>query len=147
MMIVPSTSNISAGVQRSLNNPRPSLSGPLLMLVARFSFAVAIQAVLAGVFLLRGDATPWLSAAPWWTVYGTLIDIGCLLALTYWMRREPGRLSDLVGMQPARLGRDFLVGLAYAAGILPFAILGGFLGTAVIYGCAPGPIPLRPLPP
>ena len=57
MMIVPSTSNISAGVQRSLNNPRPSLSGPLLMLVARFSFAVAIQAVLAGVFLLRGDAT------------------------------------------------------------------------------------------
>src|SRR5882672_9358136 len=116
------------------------------MLVARFGFAVAIQAVLAGVFLLRGDATPWLSAAPWWTVYGTLIDIGCLLALTYWMRREPGRLSDLVGMQPARLGRDFLVGLAYAAGILPFAILGGFLGTAVIYGSAPGPIPIGPLP-
>jgi hypothetical protein len=57
-----------------------------------------------------------------------------------WMRREGGRLSDLVGIQPARFGgRDFLIGLAYAAGILPFAMLGGFLGTALIYGSAPGP--------
>jgi hypothetical protein len=38
-------------------------------------------------------------------------------------------------------GRDFLIGLAYAAGILPFAMLGGFLGTALIYGSVPGPIP------
>ena len=54
------------------------------------------------------------------------------------MRRERGRLSDLVGIQPAQVGRDFLIGLAYAAGILPFAMLGGFLGTALIYGSAPG---------
>ena len=45
-----------------------------------------------------------------------------------------------------RLGRDFLIGLAYAAGILPFAMLGGLLGTALIYGSAPGPIPIGPLP-
>jgi membrane protease YdiL (CAAX protease family) len=95
---------------------------------------------------LRGEATPWLGAAPWWTVYGTLIDIGCLLALTYCMRRERARLMDFVGMQPYRLGRNFLIGLAYAAGIRPFAILGGFLGTALIYGSVPGPIPIGPLP-
>jgi uncharacterized protein len=146
MMIAPSTSNTNAGVQRSLNNRRPSWTGPLLMLGARLVFALAVQAVVAWVFFLRGEATPWLSAAPWWTVYGTLIDIGCLLALTYWMRRERGRLSDLVGIQPARLGRDFLIGLVYAAGILPFAMLGGFLGTTLIYGSAPGPIPIGPLP-
>jgi membrane protease YdiL (CAAX protease family) len=118
----------------------------ITLLWARLGFAVAVQAIVAWVFFLRGVATPWLSTAPWWTVYSTLIDIGCLLALTYWMRRERGRLSDLVGTQPARLGRDFLIGLAYAAGILPLAILGGFLGTALIYGAAPGPIPIGPLP-
>ena len=62
------------------------------------------------------------------------------------MRRERARLLDLVGIQPARLGRDFLIGLAFVAGILPFAMLGGFLGTALIYGSTPGPIPIGPLP-
>jgi membrane protease YdiL (CAAX protease family) len=62
------------------------------------------------------------------------------------MRQDRGHLADLVGIQPAQLGRDFLVGLAYAAGILPFAVFGGFLGTALIYGSAPGPIPIGPLP-
>jgi membrane protease YdiL (CAAX protease family) len=146
MMIAASTSNTNAGVQRSLNNSRPAWTGPLLMLGARLGFAFAVQAAVAWVFFLRGEATPWLSAAPWWTVYGTLVDIGCLLALTYWLRQERGRLSDLVGIQPARLGRDFLIGLVYAAGILPFAMLGGFLGTTLIYGSAPGPIPIGPLP-
>lgn len=116
------------------------------MLAARLGFAVAAQAVVACLFLLRRKPTPWMTAAPWWTVYGTLIDIGCLLALTYWMRRERGRLSDLVGLQRSRLARDTLIGFAYAAGILPFAILGGSLGTMLIYGSSPGPIPIGPLP-
>jgi membrane protease YdiL (CAAX protease family) len=116
------------------------------MLSARLGFAVAAQAVVACVFFLRGKSTPWMSAAPWWTVYGTLVDIGCLLALRYWMRQERGHLSSLVGMQPSRLRRDILIGFAYAAGILPFAILGGFLGTALIYGAQPVPVPIGPLP-
>jgi uncharacterized protein len=146
MMIAPSTSNTNADVLRSSNNGRPSWSGPLMMLGARIGFAVVAQAAVAWAFFLRGESTPWLSAAPWWTGYGTLIDLGCLLALTYWMRRERLRMSDLVGMQPPGLGRDFLIGLAYAALILPFAMLGGFLGTTLIYGSAPGPMPIGPLP-
>jgi uncharacterized protein len=116
------------------------------MLIARPAFAIAAQAVAAGVFYFRGEAKPWLNAAPWWTVYGTWIDIGCLLALTYLMRRERGNLCDLVGLQPERLRRDILLGLAYALGILPFGILGGFIGTALIYGSSPAPIPIGPLP-
>jgi len=116
------------------------------MLIARPAFAIAAQAAVAGVFYFRGDAKPWLSAAPWWTVYGTLIDVGCLLALTYLMRRERGDLCELVGLQPGRLRRDILLGLAYALGILPFGLLGGFIGTVLIYGSAPAPIPIGPLP-
>ncbi len=101
------------------------------MTSARLAFAIAAQATVAFVFLIRGKAKPWLLAAPWWTVYGTLIDIGCLLALTYLMRQEGGRLLDLVGVQATRFRRDLLMGLAYAAGILPFGILGGFIASAL----------------
>lgn len=145
-MSAPTTTSISVRVQRSWNQGRRSWEGPLLMLGARLGFAVVAQALVACIFLLRGKSAPWMSAAPWWTVYGTLIDIGCMLALTYWIRREGGRLSSLVGMHPTRLRRDILVGFAYTAGILPIAILGGFLGTILIYGPASGPVPIGPLP-
>jgi membrane protease YdiL (CAAX protease family) len=138
--------NTQADAQHRPNNKHMSWAGPLLMLIARPAFAIAAQAAVAGVFYLRGEAKPWLSAAPWWTVYGTLIDIGCLLALTYFMRRERGNLRDLFGLQPGRLRRDTLLGLVYALGILPFGILGGFIGTVLIYGSAPAPIPIGPLP-
>jgi membrane protease YdiL (CAAX protease family) len=138
--------NIQVDAQHRANNGRLSWAGPLLMLIARPAFALAAQAVVAGVFYFRGEVKPWLSAAPWWTVYGTLIDIGCLLALTYLMRQERGDLRDLVGLQPERLRRDILLGLAYALGILPFGILGGFIGTVLIYGSAQAPIPIGPLP-
>jgi membrane protease YdiL (CAAX protease family) len=135
-----------AHLQHRPNDKRLSWVGPLLMLVARPAFAIAAQAAVAGVFYFRGEAKPWLRAAPWWTVYGTLIDIGCLLALTYLMRRERGALRELVGLQPGRLRRDILLGLAYALGILPFGILGGFIGTVLIYGSAAAPTPIGPLP-
>jgi len=52
MMIAPTVSNTNAGVQSSLNNRPPSWSGPLLMLGTRLGFAVAVQAVVAGVFFI-----------------------------------------------------------------------------------------------
>jgi membrane protease YdiL (CAAX protease family) len=68
------------------------------------------------------------------------------LALTYLMRLERGNIRDLVGLQPERLRRDILLGLAYELGILPFGILGGFIGTVFIHGSAQAPIPVGPLP-
>jgi hypothetical protein len=70
---------IQVDAQHRPNNGRLSWAGPLLMLIARPAFAIAAQAAVAGVFYFRGEAKPWPSAAPWWTVYGTLIDIGCRL--------------------------------------------------------------------
>jgi membrane protease YdiL (CAAX protease family) len=132
--------------QHRTNNKRLTWTGPLLMMIARPGFAIAAQAAVAAVFHFRGRAKPWVSAAPWWIVYGTLIDVGCLFALTRLMRREGGTLYELVGLQPGRLRRDILLGLAYALGILPFGILGGIIGTALIYGSAPAPVPMGPLP-
>jgi len=50
--------------------------GPLLMLLARLLLALLFQALLAGMFALRGHPRPWEAAAPWFTVYGSRIDAG-----------------------------------------------------------------------
>lgn len=55
---------------------------PFTMIFARLSLAVMFQALTAGVLWLQGAALPW-QAAPWWTVYGSLIDGICLAALWY----------------------------------------------------------------
>jgi hypothetical protein len=44
-------------------------------------------------------------------VYGTLIDVGCVLLLWRLTRREGIGLLDLVGFQRSRLFRDVLLGL------------------------------------
>src|SRR5262245_13919993 len=85
---------------------------PLLMLFARSACAVVAQALVAAIFALRSSPQPWRDAAPWLPVYGTLIDAGCLALLWRFTRREGIRLSDLLGVERGRLGRDVLLGLA-----------------------------------
>jgi hypothetical protein len=46
------------------------------MLLARLLLALLFQALLAGMFALRGHPRPWEAAAPGFTVYGSLIDAG-----------------------------------------------------------------------
>jgi membrane protease YdiL (CAAX protease family) len=57
-------------------------------------------------------------------VYGTLIDIGCLVLLGRLTRRENIRLVDLAGFERSRLSRDTLLGIALVPVSLIF-ILGG----------------------
>ena len=140
--------NIQLDAQRRPDNGHLSWAGPLLMLIARPAFAIAAQAAV-GVFHFRGEAKPWLSAAPWWTVYGTLIDIGCLLALTYLMRQEtrerwstrPRRLTTRALKARHSAWTSLWLGI-----LLPFGILGGFIGTVLLYRSAPAPMPVGPLP-
>jgi hypothetical protein len=98
--------------------------GPALLLFARPAFGVAAQAVVAGIYAMRGSATAWHDAEPWLPVYGTLIDAGCLTLLWHFTRREGMRLFDLIGFERKRLVRDVLIGLA----IIPVALVLIFAG-------------------
>jgi hypothetical protein len=108
--------------------------GPMVMLFARAAFAVVAQGLVAGMFAMRGSATPWKDAEPWLPVYGTLIDAGCLALLWRLTRREGIRLWSLVGFDRARFARDVWLGI----GIIPIALLLIFSGTAaagwIVYG-------------
>jgi len=72
------------------------------MLFARPAFALLSQALLAIVFRLRRRDDSWRAAAAWWTVYGSLVDVGCLIALARLARGERARLVDVMGVAHAR---------------------------------------------
>jgi hypothetical protein len=120
--------------------------GPVLLLFARSVCAVVAQAIVAGIYALRGSPTPWLDAAPWLPVYGTLIDAGCLALLWRLTRREGIGLLDLVGFERSRLVRDVLLGLALIPVSLAF-ILAGVYGVGwLLYGTLTPPYVGGPLP-
>jgi hypothetical protein len=124
----------------------PTWRGPALMLFARSVFAVGAQAVVAAVFALRSSPTPWLDAAPWLPVYGTLIDVGCLVLLWRLTRREGIGLLDLVGFERGRLARDTLLGLVLVPVSLLFILGGVYAAGWLVYGTLTQPYLNSPLP-
>lgn len=104
------------------------------MLFARAGFAVAAQALVAIVFVLRASPTPWHDSEAWLPVYGTLIDAGCLALLWRLTRREGIALFALVGFDRARLLRDLLLGLVLIPVSLVFIFAGTFAAGWIVYG-------------
>ena len=118
--------------------------GPALMLFARSACAIGAQALVAAIMTVRSSASPWRDAEPWLPVYGTLIDLGCLLLLGWLTRREGIHLLDLAGFQRARLSRDVLLGLAVIPASLVF-IFGGLYTTGwLLYGSLTPPYLFAP---
>jgi hypothetical protein len=90
----------------------------LAVVCGRSVLAIAAQALVAVVFWLKGNSSPWQAAAPWWSVYATLIDVGCLALMMKFLRMEGIGLRDLVGK--IRWVRDPLVGIAWFLVVFPF---------------------------
>jgi hypothetical protein len=119
---------------------------PALMLFARSFFAVAAQALVAGIFALRSSAAPWHDAEPWFPVYGTLIDVGCLTLLWRFTRREGIRLVDLLGYERERLLRDVGLGVLLIPIYLAFILAGVYSTGWVLYGTLTPPFLFSSLP-
>lgn len=132
-----------------------SLSGPLLLTAARSTLIIVVQALVALGFWLGHNPSPWRAQAPWWSVYATLVDVGCLLLLRRQARREGIRLSDLFEVDRSRLGREVLWGVGLLLLLFPTAIqAGAILASWLVYGTfqpdfgqlAPGLLVARRLP-
>jgi uncharacterized protein len=138
--------NSSEALLRRRDRGTLTWRGPALMLFARTACAIGAQALVAAVFALRSSPTPWHDAEPWFPVYGTMIDAGCLALLWRLTRREGIGMFDLVGFQRTRLGRDVGLGLALIPVSLAF-ILGGVYATSwLVYGTLSQPYLFGPLP-
>jgi membrane protease YdiL (CAAX protease family) len=138
--------NSKAKLQERLQAGRIRWTWPVLIVFARLIFAVAAQSLVAGLYLLRGHPTPWQAAGPWWIVYGTLIDIGCLVLLAWLACREGIRLLDLVSFVRRRLGRDLLLGVVFIFLFVILAFGGGTIIGRLMYGGNPAPATMVPLP-
>jgi hypothetical protein len=118
-------SNSPSAIQQRIQSGLIGWAGPLALTTARTGLLLLVQAVVATAFLIRGHPSPWRAQAPWWTVYATLVDIGCLLLLLRQTKRERMRLFDLFGIDRSRLGREVLWGILYLVVLFPILAGGG----------------------
>ncbi|HXX99786.1 MAG TPA: CPBP family glutamic-type intramembrane protease [Candidatus Limnocylindrales bacterium] len=143
--------NSQAQIEHRLHEGRIGWVGPLLVLTGRSVFMIFAQGIVAGIYLLRGHPSPWNAAAPWWTVYGTLVDLGCLALMAKFTRPEGIRLRDLIGQVRLRWGYDLILGVAcFVVFVLAFSFP-GFLASKLVFGTTqpalyPGLLAERRLP-
>ena len=109
-------------------------TGPLLLAALRPALFFTVQGLLALFCLALHRSAPWHEAGRWWTVYGTVVDIGCLLGLRFFTRREGTGLRDLIGKWNLRRGHDIFLGLGCFALVFPLIICGSLLAQVLLYG-------------
>jgi len=128
--------NTLAPIRERMASGRIPWVGPLILVAARPALFLTMQAMLAVVLLALHRPSPWRAAGAWWNVYGTLVDIGCLIGLRYFTRKEGIGLRDLIGPIRLRYGHDLFMGLGYFLLIFPLFIGGGYLAQVLLYGSA-----------
>jgi hypothetical protein len=90
-------------------------AGPLIVILARPLLMIASQGLVALILAAMHRPDQWRLAGYWWTIYGTIVDIGCLSAMFRFTRREGIRMRDLLGTVWLPYGKDIFLGLGYFA--------------------------------
>ena len=111
-----------------------SWKGPLFLVALRPLLFFTAQALLALGYFCFHRSGPWHEAGRWWNVYGTLVDIGCLIGMRSFTRKEGICLRDLLGPVRLRGGHDVFLGLGLFVLIFPFFLGGIVLAQKLLYG-------------
>ena len=93
---------------------------------------IFFQGTLATYFHLQGSQTPWESAAKWWTVYGTLVDISCLITLFFALKKEGKNIVTLLDYDKSLIIKDIKLGLTIFFSIFPLLGLLYAFGTGYL---------------
>src|ERR1700739_2597066 len=80
--------NAQTAIEARAAAERIPWAAPFIVMLARPLLMIASQGLVA--LILAGTHRPdaWHASGYWWTVYGTLVDIGCLAAMFWFTRRE-----------------------------------------------------------
>ncbi|MFC1879416.1 type II CAAX prenyl endopeptidase Rce1 family protein [Chloroflexota bacterium] len=137
------TVNSQVEIQQRVAAGKITWAGPLIMLAARSILAVICQALVASIFY-SGSVDAWDEAGRWWTVYGTVIDVGTLVLLVWLTRREGIRLFDLGNYSRKRWLRDVLIGLGLFIVIFPTLLFAPLTFLMTVFDVSP-PMGVLPL--
>lgn len=127
--------NSPQAMQTRLAQGRIPRYGPILMLFARSGLILFAQGMVFLLFRLLDIPNAAVSLRNWWSVYGTLVDLGCLGLLVWLTRREGIRLFDLIGFVKSKLKTDIPLGLGIFLVVFPVTVFGGgMLAMLIAYG-------------
>ncbi len=104
----------------------------IAIVLARCILLVGVQGILAFLFFSNGNQTPWVSAAEWWTVYGTVVDLSCLLLLFLALKKEGKKISSLLDFSKVKFVKDIKSGLLIFFLIFPLIGLLYSFGTGYL---------------
>lgn len=104
----------------------------IAIVLARCILLFIVQGALAFYFSTKGNLTPWESAAEWWTVYGTVVDLLCLLLIIYALKKEGKNISSLMDFSKDKLINDLRSGLIIFFLIFPLIGLLYSFGTGYL---------------
>jgi hypothetical protein len=129
------TVNFPEAIQARLAEGRVSRFGPLLMLFTRPALALLAQGVTLFLFTRLNVLNVTITVRNWWSVYGTLVDFGCLGLLFWLTRREGIHLRDLLAFTKSKLKMDIPLGLGIFVVVFPLCVFGGgMLAMLIAYG-------------
>jgi hypothetical protein len=126
--------NSRSALTKRMDQGRLTWSGPLLLVVGRSVLMIAAQAVTACWLWLRFRSWSWNAAAKWWTLHGTLVDVGCLALMAAYTRKEGISLRDLIGRVRLRWGRDLFLGAGVLLLVFPFFGLAAPVASWLVWG-------------
>jgi membrane protease YdiL (CAAX protease family) len=135
MISVPLDRTLETDAVQQFNNVRPvTWTGPLVLVMARPVLFLCLQAALATIFALQHRPSAWRSAGAWWSVYGTLVDIVCLVMMARFMKAERIGIRGLIGKVNLRWGRDIFLGFGLFVLVFPVFMGGSFVSSLLVYG-------------
>ena len=120
---------IARAIARPRAAARTGWAAPLLMIVVRWPLLMAGYTLFALLFQGQGLDRVWQRAATHnYVIVSLFADVGCLLLLGWLMRREGGRLIDLLNLERGKVSRDVLIGLGL------FVVMAAALHNVMIAG-------------
>jgi len=126
--------NAASSIEGRVAAGRIPWQGPLLLAALRPVLFFSVQGLLALAYFAFRRPGAWHEAGRWWNVYGTLVDLGCLIGLRVYTRQEGIRLRDLIGPIRLRRGHDLFLGLGLFFLVFPTFIVASMLAQRWLYG-------------
>ncbi len=115
-----------------------SIKWPTLLVFIRSILALALQLLVTVPYLFAGNPDPLEAAGHWFTVYGTLIDIGCLILIANLIKIENLTLLDLVNIKAQSVVKTLVTSIGYILLFLPMSIAGMSISSLILFST---PIP------